>query len=1090
MKKSYCFLKISRRICLGFALIFTFIVGVTGEAAGQNVATIQGLPGSTGQLEVPIQELPDGGNDPFVIYEGPDLTVVHYFNPGGLERETDDSNNTAPSIQDIDNHGANSLTIPIFTYKDDDIELPISIQYTSSGYRPNVQTGILGLGWTLNAGGSIEREVRGAPDEVQIVIDKAPGIHNYDADEKKGEIRFGEYRTIYLNGFASLSPWAIPDSLERGIAEYVLRNHCSPVQTWPRIAPGNWGIIEEANMLVRGNGYWFEDGHPLYYTDKDGHFTDQHSYYETTSDIYNFRYPGNSGNFVFQADAAKDRLLIRDSHKPFGEISAEVFHNKNNSSFTFWINDENGNTYRFGGDQETEKHSLLYDIAINYPWGETVYMHRYPWSGSDFMYPKSAKSTWPLSSISTSNSNITFNHHLMSSKDYVLNITPAKVKDDYQYTFARDSIHYPQITQLLFEERLRYTSLLDTIAIKDKNNNQVLDIIFSYTDKTKEETRYGYQYNYQINSPNKLSSITVYDKRVSPRKLIKQAIFNYEDAANGNPLTMLQSVTILGEGSYNFEYYDPSGFPRHGTTDIDYWGYYNGFNGENSYTNSLGNLNDGITTSQVPNFDNTMKGVLKSVTYPTGGASLFEYELNDFSAVVADNTNGNNSVVRCANYPGGGVRVKSITEVSTVDINSPVYDTLSYKRLLYEHNNRSSGISYFPPSYLEGERFQDNTAFGFAREAIEYTHISEIMSDGSSTKYQYTSYSDTPDLRMAQKDIPNKAKYSKYAVPSSSATIDSKSYSRADRRGKLLSISKYNSSGVIVEKLENEYNDLSTMKWIEEIYFNKYYAYLNKLYYGPCHIEQSTLTTYNNGQPGLTTTTAYGYNEYGQNNRIETTYSADNRKEITDVEYLWENGTGSYYNLRKLPKSVTKTVKRDASDVVIDKTTLSYRSYSGFPKLSNVEKFLYILGSYSETQVDDVSFDLYDNNGRLLQQTDRAGKRTAYIWGYNGQYPVAIIENAPEYSEIESLLAKRLRHSPITGGLSIADKDRLYSMPVSLVTMYDYKPYIGVTQIIDPQGRKTTYRYYETNDYRYGKLKDVIDEDGNILNTYIYNQNK
>jgi len=57
-------------------------------------------------------------------------------------------------------------TIPIFTIKLKNYELPISLSYTYSGLRVEDESGIAGLGWNLNAGGFISREVRGlAPDE-------------------------------------------------------------------------------------------------------------------------------------------------------------------------------------------------------------------------------------------------------------------------------------------------------------------------------------------------------------------------------------------------------------------------------------------------------------------------------------------------------------------------------------------------------------------------------------------------------------------------------------------------------------------------------------------------------------------------------------------------------------------------------------------------------------------------------------------------------------------------------------------------------------------------------------------------------------
>ncbi len=62
--------------------------------------------------------------------------------------------------------GAMSYSLPVYTYSDPDFTLPISLDYHYQGYRPSAHSGLVGLGWSLNAGGVITREVRGFPDEM------------------------------------------------------------------------------------------------------------------------------------------------------------------------------------------------------------------------------------------------------------------------------------------------------------------------------------------------------------------------------------------------------------------------------------------------------------------------------------------------------------------------------------------------------------------------------------------------------------------------------------------------------------------------------------------------------------------------------------------------------------------------------------------------------------------------------------------------------------------------------------------------------------------------------------------------------------
>ena len=78
--------------------------------------------------------------------------------------------------------GKAMLTIPIYTYKDNDFELPISIGYVSEGFQPGRQTGILGLNWYLNCGGTISREIKGVADLLALGFKYA---YSFSVDEKK-----------------------------------------------------------------------------------------------------------------------------------------------------------------------------------------------------------------------------------------------------------------------------------------------------------------------------------------------------------------------------------------------------------------------------------------------------------------------------------------------------------------------------------------------------------------------------------------------------------------------------------------------------------------------------------------------------------------------------------------------------------------------------------------------------------------------------------------------------------------------------------------------------------------------------------------
>ena len=61
--------------------------------------------------------------------------------------------------------GRLSLNVPVYLYRDADFSIPVSLSYNYNGFVVNKQPGVAGLGWKLECGGYITREVYGIPDE-------------------------------------------------------------------------------------------------------------------------------------------------------------------------------------------------------------------------------------------------------------------------------------------------------------------------------------------------------------------------------------------------------------------------------------------------------------------------------------------------------------------------------------------------------------------------------------------------------------------------------------------------------------------------------------------------------------------------------------------------------------------------------------------------------------------------------------------------------------------------------------------------------------------------------------------------------------
>ncbi|PKV52422.1 hypothetical protein ATE84_4537 [Aquimarina sp. MAR_2010_214] len=176
------------------------------------------------------------------------------------------------------------------------------------------------------------------------------------------------------------------------------------------------------------------------------------------------------------------------------------------------------------------------------------------------------------------------------------------------------------------------------------------------------------------------------------------------------------------------------------------------------------------------------------------------------------------------------------------------------------------------------------------------------------------------------------------------------------------------------------------------------------------------------------------------------------------------------------------------------------------PKLVSRQKTMFtkfsgnILTSEIKTSKDGSSFDSririksYDNFGNLTSYRKSEGTDISYIWGYKNSLLLAKLENV-KYSSIPNTLITQIQN------LSDVDTDncRLASckeealrielqklrdyFPNGQITTYTYDPNIGITSTIDSRGYATYYTYDHLN-----RLESVKDADNHLIskNKYHY----
>lgn len=166
--------------------------------------------------------------------------------------------------------GTPNITVPIYEIKMQQLSLPIALNYHASGLKVEEQASWVGAGWALSAGGSINRTIRGLPDEYLPVGSAGlPGRKGYFFNDRL-------FTSSDLLDIAKLT--------------------CDNTQSYP-----------------------VENGEPISTLDSliQGHL-------DTEPDLYSFSFPGGSGKFVFNRDQEIVRVVsddIKFTNHPFDGVS-------------------------------------------------------------------------------------------------------------------------------------------------------------------------------------------------------------------------------------------------------------------------------------------------------------------------------------------------------------------------------------------------------------------------------------------------------------------------------------------------------------------------------------------------------------------------------------------------------------------------------------------------------------------------------------------------------------------------------------------------------------------------------------------------
>ena len=191
-------------------------------------------------------------------------------------------------------------------------------------------------------------------------------------------------------------------------------------------------------------------------------------------------------------------------------------------------------------------------------------------------------------------------------------------------------------------------------------------------------------------------------------------------------------------------------------------------------------------------------------------------------------------------------------------------------------------------------------------------------------------------------------------------------------------------------------------------------------------------------------------------------------------------------NMIQVPIQIEKYRDDGTSVKLLEKKRILYKDFED----NDIIMPYKIMTSYDSADdfVNEIDLIEYDEKGNLLYSIKRNGEKNCYLWSYNYEYPVAII-NGISYSEIVDLLGDQsditsLSESTNTQVIESTLEDLRTNLSfyenVQLTTML-YDMLKGAVSVTDPNELTTAYDYDN-----FGRLSLVKDNEGNILNRYSY----
>ncbi len=470
--------------------------------------------------------------------------------------------------------GVPNISIPLYTIKSGDIQLPININYHASGIRVAQEASWVGLGWSLNAGGVITRQIRGLDD----LAPRGYGV---------GYPEFLNQGLMPPANIYNLPQWPTNNS-----------EFNKQISNYKNIQNGNY------------------DGEPDIFYYNFLNYSGKLVYKSITASRIEF-ISLDQNNLTFTCDIFGRKWTAIDGNGwkyYFGGDNENAIEKTRNHTISgsapLLSNDRYDNDLRGYSGTHTpyEMNNAWYITKIETPKGDTI----------DFTYGRSSYETRSQISDAMSKNRVVSYNEIENTYSGRVSANIPSIPS--VYSKSQQTTKYVYLQEISFNNGFLKFNTEDRHDLFSKPSTYLSQRLASIELLNLEKNvikKVAFNYSYFNNTSRnenylrlKLNSIQEFDN--------------------------LSSNSSIKPPPYEFDYYG-SNLPRKTSYAIDHWGYYNGVNtnytlipyffgqvGTQGAYLIVDGSNRGVDEEKMKT------GSLKSIKYPTGTNVEFIYESNDY----------------------------------------------------------------------------------------------------------------------------------------------------------------------------------------------------------------------------------------------------------------------------------------------------------------------------------------------------------------------------------------------------------------------------------------------------------------------------